>query len=128
MKRFDLWKLSLLNVFSSPVRSVLTVLGFAIGIAAVLAVLTLGAAGRKQVQSEMKRLGIDRVWLTGKADSSLPCGTGKWLEEAMGIEANELIYVPSVIRTLNGHAAEKMIIGCESEYLTDARLGEGRML
>ena len=48
MKRFDLWKLSLLNVFSCPVRSILTVLGFAIGVAAILAVLTLGEAGREQ--------------------------------------------------------------------------------
>ena len=39
MKRRDLWRLSLLNLFASPVRSLLTVLGFAIGAAAILAVL-----------------------------------------------------------------------------------------
>ena len=64
MKRYDFWKLSLLNIFAAPARSVLTVLGMAIGIGAILAVITLGDAGRAQVKSEMTRLGIDRVWLT----------------------------------------------------------------
>lgn len=41
MKRYDFWKLSLLNIFAAPARSVLTVLGMAIGIGAILAVITL---------------------------------------------------------------------------------------
>ena len=49
MKRYDFWKLSLLNIFAAPARSVLTVLGMAIGIGAILAVITLGDAGRAQV-------------------------------------------------------------------------------
>ena len=49
VKRYDFWKLSLLNIFAAPARSVLTVLGMAIGIGAILAVITLGDAGRAQV-------------------------------------------------------------------------------
>lgn len=41
VKRYDFWKLSLLNIFAAPARSVLTVLGMAIGIGAILAVITL---------------------------------------------------------------------------------------
>lgn len=127
MKRFDLWKLSLLNVFSCPVRSLLTVLGFAIGVAAILAVLTLGDAGRKQVQSEMNRLGIDRIWVSSAGESGMMRGTGEWLEELTGTEANELVYLPAVLRSEDGTTAETTIIGCDQGYLKAARLKEGRM-
>ena len=42
MKWRDQWQLSFRNIFSAPVRSLLTVLGMSIGIGAILAVLTLG--------------------------------------------------------------------------------------
>jgi len=128
MKRFDLWKLSLLNVFSSPVRSMLTVLGFAIGVAAILAVLTLGDAGRIQVESEMGRLGIDRIWLTAAEDRAFEKGTGEWLAETIGVEAEELVYLPAVICAQNGESAATMIVGCDSEYLKGTKVKEGRML
>lgn len=128
MKRFDLWKLSLLNVFSSPVRSFLTVLGFSIGVAAILAVLTLGEAGRVQVQSEMGRLGIDRIWLTAAGDGLLERGTGEWLKETTGISAQELVYLPGVIFTENGMQSTATVIGCERDYLNGAQISKGRML
>ena len=53
--------MGLQTISAAPARSILTTLGMAIGIAAVLAVITLGEAGRAQVDSEMRRLGIDRV-------------------------------------------------------------------
>lgn len=127
MKRFDLWKLSLLNVFSCPVRSILTVLGFAIGVAAILAVLTLGKAGREQVQSEMNRLGIDRIWVSSQGERSLARGTGEWLTERIGSEAHELVYLPVIIRSESGKEAEATIIGCDQGYLKDVCLKEGRM-
>ena len=102
VKRFDLWKLSLLNVFSTPVRSALTVLGFAIGVAAVLAVLTLGTAGKNQVESEMGRLGIDKVWINADTDISIRHGTGDWLEETAGLSAEELIYLPVSVKNSAG--------------------------
>lgn len=85
MKRLDLWKLSVRNVFSVPVRSLLTVLGFAIGVAAILAVLTLGEAGREQVQSEMGRLGVDRIWVAEADNGGLPYQTADWLAQTMDI-------------------------------------------
>lgn len=128
MKRFDLWKLSLLNVFSSPVRSMLTVLGFAIGVAAILAVLTLGEAGRVQVQSEMGRLGIDKIWLTASESGSLQRGTGDWLNGITGAKAEELVYLPVTIDTEDGLHSTATAIGCERGYLADARITAGRVL
>lgn len=128
MKRFDLWKLSLLNVFSSPVRSMLTVLGFSIGVGAILAVLTLGEAGKMQVQNEMGRLSIDRIWLTSADGSYLTRGTGDWLTKITGAETDELVYLPFNLRTGDGQTAPVVAIGCDRKYLLDALLPEGRML
>lgn len=128
MKRFDLWKLSLLNVFSSPVRSMLTVLGFSIGVGAILAVLTLGEAGKMQVQNEMGRLSIDRIWVTAAEGSYLTRGTGDWLTQTTGAETDELVYLPFNLRTGDGQTAPVVAIGCDRKYLLDALLPEGRML
>ena len=43
------------------VRTMLTILGLAIGVAAVLTVLTLGAAGEDRVEAEIAKLGVDKV-------------------------------------------------------------------
>lgn len=122
MKRLDLWKLSFLNVFSVPVKSLLTVLGFAIGVAAVLAVLTLGEAGQSKVQSEMGRLGISRIWLTEAKKGNLPRGSGKNLP----FENDELLYLPSIMQTADDEDITVTLIGCEQEYLEDAELYAGR--
>lgn len=128
MKRFDLWKLSLLNVFLTPVRSVLTVLGFAIGIAAVLAVITLGEAGRIEVQREMGRLGIDRIRITAVGEGMLTRGTGEWLRQATNVETTELVYFPAQIAAADGLWKSITICGCEKTFLADTELVQGRRL
>jgi len=110
MKRLDLWKLSLLNVFASPVRSLLTVLGMAIGIGAILAVVTLGEAGRVQVRSEMGRLGIDKVWLTA-GEEKITQGDASVLSERLQVSAAETVYLP--VKAEHGfHEADAVVIGC----------------
>lgn len=127
MKRYDFWKLSLLNVFSAPLRSGLTVLGFAIGVAAVLAVLSLGAAGKMQVENEMSRLGIDKGWITASAEKPFYQNEAEWLKHNTGVSAQELIYVPAQIEGAKGVKRTVTAIGCEKEYLKEIRLEEGRM-
>lgn len=124
MKRFDLWKLSLLNVVLTPLRSILTVLGFAIGIAAVLAVITLGEAGSIQVRSEMGRLGIDQIRIT--AEEGMPQGTAGWLRRSTRMKAHEIICIPSEIQTLAGDKESVTVCGCEDEFLEQTELVEGR--
>lgn len=126
MKRYDFWKLSLLNIFSAPLKSVLTVLGFAIGVAAVLAVITLGDAGKNEVESEMTRLGIDRIWVSPLKQNDLPMGSSERLETDTGIFAYEMLYVPVVIEGENGKTIETTAIGCEFGYLRELILSKGR--
>jgi len=127
VKRFDLWKLSVLNVLSNPVRSLLTVLGFAIGVAAILAVLTLGDAGKKQVENEMGRLGIDQIWVTATNEEKLCRETAEQLEHLMGGEAMEIIYLPEKLIDRNGKIKTITVCGCELSYLREAKIEEGRL-
>lgn len=129
MKRYDFWKLSLLNIFAAPARSVLTVLGMAIGIGAILAVITLGDAGRAQVKSEMTRLGIDRVWLTAAEGETLRHGDAQLLASALDATATEQVYAPATARA--GRREEScVLVGCSREYMDLMGTGvlEGRDL
>lgn len=129
MKRFDFWKWSLRSVFSAPVRSALTVTGIAVGVGAILAVLTLGSAGRNQVQSELKRLGIDQVWLTAAGDEPLLQGDAGMLSETLHLSATEQAYAPMEVSC--GSCKENGVaVGCSQAYVDslDARLYAGRML
>lgn len=95
MKWREQWRFSFRNLFAAPMRSLLTVLGMSIGIGAILAVLTLGTAGRDQVRAEMTRLGIDRVWLTAaRSEEPLMRGDGALLERELGVSAAEQRVLP----------------------------------
>lgn len=126
MKRSDFWKLSLLNVFAAPLRSSLTVLGFSIGVAAILAVITLGDAGRNQVEQEMLRLGIEKGWATASLDKPMPADTSQWLQEITGVSAQEMIYLPVQVSGSRGKRAEATAIGCEKAYLNELNIKKGR--
>ena len=126
MKRRDFWKLSMLNVFAAPLRSALTVLGFSIGVAAILAVITLGDAGRVQVEQEMMRLGIDKGWITASADAPMPLRAAEWLTAQTGVQAKETIYLPVQLTGKNGLCEEATAIGSGREYLDELALKAGR--
>lgn len=113
MKWRDQWQLSFRNIFSAPVRSLLTVLGMSIGIGAILAVLTLGTAGRNQVRAEMTRLGIDRVWLTAaRQEEPLMRGDGALLKRELEVAAAEQLTVPVKI-AVGDKESETLLVGCD---------------
>ena len=113
MKWRDQWQLSFRNIFSAPVRSLLTVLGMSIGIGAILAVLTLGTAGRNQVRAEMTRLGIDRVWLTAaRQEEPLMRGDGALLKRELKVAAAEQLTVPVKI-AVRDKESETLLVGCD---------------
>lgn len=113
MKWRDQWQLSFRNIFSAPVRSLLTVLGMSIGIGAILAVLTLGTAGRNQVRAEMTRLGIDRVWLTAACqEEPLMRGDGALLKRELKVAAAEQLTVPVKIAA-GDKESETLLVGCD---------------
>lgn len=113
MKWRDQWRLSFRNIFAAPVRSLLTVLGMSIGIGAILAVLTLGTAGRNQVRAEMTRLGIDRVWLTAACqEEPLMRGDGALLKRELKVAAAEQLTVPVKI-AVGDKESETLLVGCD---------------
>ena len=113
MKWRDQWQLSFRNIFAAPVRSLLTVLGMSIGIGAILAVLTLGTAGRNQVRAEMTRLGIDRVWLTAaRQEEPLMRGDGALLNRELKVAAAEQLTVPVKI-AVGDKESETLLVGCD---------------
>ncbi len=128
MTRREIWMLGIRNVYSAPLRSILTTLGLAIGVGAILAVLTLGDAGQVQVRAEMKRLGIDKVWLSASEDAPLYAGDGVWLSEELNADSQELIYVPATICVWNSKA-DVTLVGCDESYLNSSvmEIVNGRM-
>ncbi|MCI5846941.1 MAG: ABC transporter permease [Candidatus Limiplasma sp.] len=129
MKRFDFWKWSLRSVLAAPLRSLLTVMGIAVGIGAILSVLTLGSAGKNQVRTELKRLGIDQVWMTAAQGGSLRQGDGALISETLHVQATEQVYVPAEIRC-GGASAKATVVGCTQSYLRglDVEIVQGRGL
>ena len=130
MKWRDQWQLSFRNIFAAPVRSLLTVLGMSIGIGAILAVLTLGTAGRNQVRAEMTRLGIDRVWLTAaRQEEPLMRGDGALLNRELKVAAAEQLTVPVKI-AVGDKESETLLVGCDLACLQMAGFAvtQGKMI
>lgn len=129
MRGRTLWKLGLQNIAAAPLRTVLTILGMAIGIAAVLAVLALGSAGQIQVRNEMRRLGIDKVWISAAQGTALSSGEGMQLAQRFGVQASEMVCFPAEI-TSHYAAKQAAVIGCTDSYLSMSGIEvlKGRML
>ena len=130
MKWRDQWQLSFRNIFAAPVRSLLTVLGMSIGIGAILAVLTLGTAGRNQVRAEMTRLGIDRVWLTAaRQEEPLMRGDSALLNRELKVAAAEQLTVPVKI-AVGDKESETLLVGCDLACLQMAGFAvtQGKMI
>lgn len=75
MKMRDAAWLASANLMKNPMRTLLTILGLGVGVAAVLTVVTLGSAGQTQVEREIDKLGVDKVWITPEQ------GSGAYLAE-----------------------------------------------
>ncbi|NJD77093.1 MAG: ABC transporter permease [Candidatus Methanoperedens sp.] len=64
MKAFDIFKLSLSHVKKSRMRSWLTIIGIVIGVAAVVAIISIGQGMQESVQSRLGSLGADLITVT----------------------------------------------------------------
>lgn len=62
MKLVDLFQLAVENLLAHRLRALLTTLGIAIGIAAVIAVVAVGQGGRAVLLSEIERMGTSRAF------------------------------------------------------------------
>src|SRR6266536_5648839 len=68
---------ALLALLRNKMRSILTVLGITIGIAAVICVVAIGKAGQARVQQHLNNLGDNFVWIEagGRAVNGVRTGT-----------------------------------------------------
>ena len=116
MKLRDAAHLAFVNIFQTPMRSILTVLGLAIGIGAILTVMTLGNAGQSQVETEIARLGVDKVWITAKHQSALPLTRAYARDAALAAdtEGSAKAYTMS-LAVLDGQSAFVQVTGCDDK-------------
>lgn len=65
------------NLFRNTARSLLTVLGITIGIAATICVVAIGQAAQRQVEQQLSNLGDNLVWIErgGRAVNGVRTGT-----------------------------------------------------
>ena len=77
MNRAGLLRSALVALLRNKMRSVLTVLGITIGIAAVICVVAIGRAGQAQVEKQLNNLGDNFVWIEagGRAVNGVRTGT-----------------------------------------------------
>lgn len=98
MKLRDAIGFSFASLIKSPVKTLLTVLGLGVGIGAILTVLTLGDAGQHQVEHEIAKLGVSKLWLTPEKDTTLPTDAGSVVAAATGSPACAGAMTMSVVR------------------------------
>jgi lipid-binding SYLF domain-containing protein len=58
-----LFRSALVALLRNKMRSILTVLGITIGIAAVICVVAIGKAGQARVEQQLNNLGDNFVWI-----------------------------------------------------------------
>ncbi len=128
MKLRDAAGLSASNLRKNPVRTLLTILGLGVGIGAVLTVLTLGSAGEEQVEFQISRLGVDRVWVTAEDEYQLDETAGETITASTGAPACAGAYTMAVV-ALDGHTALAQVNGYDAgmEEVHAPQLIEGRL-
>ncbi|MBQ8536904.1 MAG: ABC transporter permease [Clostridia bacterium] len=131
MRIKDALSLSWQNIFQTPMRSILTILGLSIGIGAILTVLSLGSAGQAQVETEIMRLGVDKVWITAAYQSprALSPSDARIIRHATGVNASGRSYtmLPVAVGNVTAYA---QITGCDEQMdqVNQVTLLAGRFL
>lgn len=65
-----IFNIALEAVFLNKFRSVLTALGIIFGVAAVIAMMAIGAGARKEILDQMKLVGVNNIIITPKSEKS----------------------------------------------------------
>src|SRR6202047_3906014 len=102
-----LFRSALVTLLRNKMRSVLTVLGITIGIAAVICVVAIGKAGQARVEQQLNNLGDNFVWIEagGRAVNGVRTGTHgtKSLTVADGVAIkNQISLIKSVSPNVDG--------------------------
>jgi putative ABC transport system permease protein len=121
VNRAGLLRSALVALLRNKMRSVLTVLGITIGIAAVICVVAIGRAGQAQVERQLNNLGDNFVWIEagGRAVNGVRTGTHatKTLTVADGVAIkNQISLIKSV--SPNVDASVQVVYGNQNWFTT----------
>ena len=131
MRLRDAALLSGSSLTKDRLRTGLTILGLAVGVAAILTVVTLGGAGQAQVEREIARLGVDKVWITASADSARPLRAADGAAVAAAVDAPVCAGAVAMSAVSAGDKAiPAQILGYDASYplVHGPQLTAGRML
>ena len=121
MNRAGLLRSALVALLRNKMRSVLTVLGITIGIAAVICVVGIGRAGQAQVERQLNNLGDNFVWIEagGRAVNGVRTGTHGTKTLTLG-DAVAIKNQVSLIKTVspNVDASVQVIYGNQNWFTT----------
>lgn len=117
MKLRDAAALSGSALVKAPTKTLLTILGLGVGVAAILTVLTLGDAGQTRVEAEIARLGVDKVWITAAADSDRALTARDSLAVAAAVDAPACASAVTIAPVIMGdEAAVGQIVGYDEQF------------
>lgn len=92
MKTYDIFKLSLSHVRKSKMRSWLTIVGIVIGVAAIVAIISIGEGMQASVQKSLGSLGGDLITVYAASTSNLTDKDVNMIKQVPGI-----LYVSGVV-------------------------------
>lgn len=140
MMLWETFKLALQAILRNPLRSFLTVLGVVIGVAAVIAMVTIGSGSSAQVTSDVAKLGANRLMITPGQGQMGPGGARTSAQPFELKDIDRIINQISSVETATPSGSAKMVAvygndnyqttvtGTDSRYLTvsDWTLSAGR--
>ncbi|MDX1812810.1 MAG: hypothetical protein R3240_12715, partial [Gammaproteobacteria bacterium] len=71
-RSLEIFKQALLAVMENRVRSIMSIVGIAVGIAAVLIVGTVSSNGKDYIYTELESYGLESLWVYRKMDENNP--------------------------------------------------------
>lgn len=122
--------LALSALRGSVLRTLLTILGLGVGVGAVLTVRSLGSAGESQVEAEIDRMGVNKVWITTADDArSLVADDALTAQAACGAPVCAGSCTAALV-TLDENSAMAQIVGYDAqmEAVHGGACLQGRML
>jgi putative ABC transport system permease protein len=132
-----LLRLGLRSLLVHKLRSTLSILGVVFGVAAVVAMSSVGEGARREALEQIGALGIDSVTLRGRPASANQAGAGLRLRDAEAVARvvpNLVAVAPlreaSLPAEAGGRAADAVVVGTTPAYQSAARLrlSSGRFL
>lgn len=105
MRIREVWTLARRALKRNRLRTLLTVLGLAVGIGAIIAVDAIGNGGGRSIAAHLRRFGTGRIWISSRADAALTADQAVLLEEEMGDATVSAVSSRAVQLTRDGGAA-----------------------